>query len=166
MRGGHRRRKLIVESSKSRVERQKITQRRRAARVWRRKGEHDLAVSFDAAESFSGTRAGARVEELIRDVSENGGAPRRDAAFGNQSEEAATLAVGVTIETARGIVQGNADRFRENGDAGVFLGWVHDVPFLGVPPGNLHECQNKGLTKFAFRKCVILKGMTLADQNG
>jgi len=29
-----------------------------------------------------------RVEELIGDVSENGGAPRRDAAFGDQSEEA------------------------------------------------------------------------------
>jgi hypothetical protein len=34
-------------------------------------------------------RAGVRVEELIGDVSENGGAPRRDAAFGNQSEEPA-----------------------------------------------------------------------------
>jgi hypothetical protein len=32
-------------------------------------------------------RAGVRVEELIRDVSENGGAPRRDAAFGDESEE-------------------------------------------------------------------------------
>jgi hypothetical protein len=31
--------------------------------------------------------AGVRVEELIGDVSENGGAPRRDAAFGDQSEE-------------------------------------------------------------------------------
>ena len=29
------------------------------------------------------------MEELIRDVSENGGAARRDAAFGNQSEESA-----------------------------------------------------------------------------
>jgi hypothetical protein len=27
----------------------------------------------------------------------------------------------------------------------------------GVPPTNLHECQNKGLTKFAFRKWLILK---------
>jgi hypothetical protein len=33
-------------------------------------------------------RAAVRVEELIRDVSENGGAPRRDAAFGDQGEEA------------------------------------------------------------------------------
>ena len=32
--------------------------------------------------------AGARVKELIGDVRENGGASRRDAASGNQSEEA------------------------------------------------------------------------------
>src|SRR5712671_7349824 len=144
-------------------------------------------------------RAGARVEELIRDVSENGGAARRDAAFGNQSEEsaeklaeidsgrelgevgeevggevfriviqlqgsggfgeaemvrtkaevrlraseAATLPIGVAIEATSGIVQGNAGRLRENGDAGVFLGWVHDVPFLGVPLGNSYEYQWK-----------------------
>jgi hypothetical protein len=31
--------------------------------------------------------AGAGVKELIGDVSENGGAPRRDAPFGDQSEE-------------------------------------------------------------------------------
>ncbi len=130
-------------------------------------------------------RAGVRVEELIGDVSENGSASRRDAAFGDQSEEAgeklaeidgrrefgelreevggkvfrivvqlqgsgglgqaemvrteaevrlraseaATLAVGVAIETTSGIVQGNAGRLRENGDTGVFLGWVHNVPF-------------------------------------
>jgi hypothetical protein len=129
--------------------------------------------------------AGVRVEELIGDVSENGGASRRDAAFGDQSEEAgkklaeidsrgefgelreeiggkvfriviqlqgsggfgqaemvrteaevrlraseaAALAVGVAIETTGGIVERNAGRLRENGDAGVFLGWVHDVPF-------------------------------------
>jgi hypothetical protein len=46
------------------------------------------AVSFQAAESFSGMRARVRVEELIGDVSEHGGAPRRDAASGDQSEEA------------------------------------------------------------------------------
>ena len=33
-------------------------------------------------------RAGVRVKELIGDVRENGGAPRRDTASGNQSEEA------------------------------------------------------------------------------
>jgi hypothetical protein len=159
---------------------------------------------------------------LIGDVSENGSAPRRDAASGNQSEEAgeklaeinsrrefgelreevggkvfrivvqlegrggfgqaemvrteaevrlraseaATLTVGVAIEATSGIVQGNAGRLRENGDAGVFLGWVHDVPFLGVPLGNSYEYQWKRLTKFAFRKCLILKGMTFAEQNG
>ena len=32
--------------------------------------------------------AGARLQELISDVSENGGAPRRDAALGDQSEQA------------------------------------------------------------------------------
>ena len=31
--------------------------------------------------------AGVRVEKLIGDVSENGGASRRDATFGDQSEE-------------------------------------------------------------------------------
>ncbi len=122
--------------------------------------------------------AGVRVEELIGDVSENGGAPRRHAAFGNQSEEAGkklaeidsrgefgelreevggkvfrivvqlegsggfgqaemvrteaevrlraseaeTLNVGVAIQAASGIIEGNAGRLRENGDAGVFLG--------------------------------------------
>ena len=126
----------------------------------------------------SGMMAGVRVEELIGDVSENGGASRRDAALGDQSEEAgeklaeidsgekfgelreevggkvfrivvqlegsggfgraemvrteaevrlraseaATLTVGVAIQAASGIVQGNAGRLRENGDAGVFLG--------------------------------------------
>src|SRR5437879_13885639 len=44
-------------------------------------------VPFQAG-SFLGMRAGVRVEELIGDVRENGGASRRDAAFGNQSEEA------------------------------------------------------------------------------
>ena len=29
------------------------------------------------------------------------------------------------------------------------------------PPTNLHEYQNKGLTKFAFRNSVILKGASL-----
>jgi hypothetical protein len=33
-------------------------------------------------------RAGVRVEELIGDVSEDGGAARRDAASGDQGEEA------------------------------------------------------------------------------
>lgn len=32
--------------------------------------------------------AGARLQELISDVSENGGASRRDAALGDQSEKA------------------------------------------------------------------------------
>src|SRR5216684_2992131 len=180
-----------------------------------------LGASFQA-ELSSGMRAGVRVEELIGDVSENGGASRRDAALGDQSEEAgeklaeidsggkfgelreevggeifrivvqiqgsggfgqaemvraeaevrlraseaATLAVGVAIEATGGIVEGNAGRFREGRDAGIFLGWVHDVPYWGYPPGNLYEYQEKRLTKFAFRKCVILKEMFLAEQNG
>jgi len=40
----------------------------------------------------------------------------------------ATLTVGVAIETTGAIVERDAGRFRENGDAGVFLGRVHDVP--------------------------------------
>jgi hypothetical protein len=41
-----------------------------------------------------------------------------------------------------------------------------DVSSWGIPPGNLYEYQKKELTKFAFRKCVILKGMTFAEQTG
>jgi len=40
------------------------------------------------------------------------------------------------------------------------------MSFLGYPPGNLHEYQKKRLTKFAFRKCMIPKGMFFAEQNG
>jgi hypothetical protein len=173
------------------------------------------------AKQFSGMMAGVRVEELIGDVSENGGAPGRDAAFGDQSEEtreklpeidsgrelgevgeevggevfrivvqlqgssgfgqaemvrtkaevrlraseAATLAVGEAIQATSGIVEGDAGRFRENGDAGILFGWIHDVPSWGYPPGNLYEYQRKRLTKFAFRKCLILKEMCFAEQN-
>ena len=138
--------------------------------------------------------AGVRVEELIGDVSENGGASRRDAALGDQSEEAgeklaeidsggkfgelreevggkvfriviqlegsggfgqaeivrteaevrlraseaATLTVGVAIEATSGIVQGNAGRLRENGDAGSFwdgfMMFLPDVSSLGGTP--------------------------------
>ncbi len=154
----------------------------------------------------SGMTAGVRVEELIGDVSEYGGASRRDAAFGDQSEkageklaeinrgrelgelreeiggevfriviqlqgsggfgqaemvraeaevrlrasEAATLAVGVTIEATGGIVQGNAGRFRENGDAGVFLGWVHDVPSWGYPRAICMNIKRKDLRNLYF----------------
>ena len=136
-----------------------------------------LGASFQA-ELSSGLMAGVRVEELIGDVSENGGASRRDAALGDQSKkageklaetnsrrefgelreevggkvfrivvqlegsggfgqaemvrteaevrlrasEAETLTVGVAIQAASGIIEGNAGRLRENGDAGVFLG--------------------------------------------
>ena len=38
--------------------------------------------------------------------------------------------------------------------------------FGGDPPGNLYGYQEKRLTKFAFRKCMILKEMSLARQNG
>src|SRR5467141_2468597 len=147
-----------------------------------------------------------RVEELIGYVSENGGASRRDAASGNQSEEAgeelaridsggelgefgeevgrkvfrvviqlqgsggfgqaemvraeaevrlraseaATLAVGVTIEATCGIVQGKAGQFRENGDAGVFLGWVHDVPSWGYPRAICMNIKRKDLRNLHF----------------
>jgi hypothetical protein len=159
-----------------------------------------------AAESFSGMMAGVRVEELIGDVSENGRASRRDAAFGDQSEEsgeelaeidgrrdlgelreqvggevfriviqlqgsggfgqaemvrtkaevrlraseAATHAVGVAIETTSGIVQGNAGRFRESRDAGVFLGWVHDVPYWGYPRAICMNIKRKDLRNLHF----------------
>ncbi len=54
---------------------------------------------------------------------------RTEAEVRLRASEAATFPVGVAIEATGGIVQGNAGRLRENGDAGVFLGWVHDVPF-------------------------------------
>ena len=54
---------------------------------------------------------------------------RTEAEVRLRASEAATLTVGVAIQAASGIVQGNAGRLRENGDAGIFLGWVHDVPF-------------------------------------
>ena len=129
------------------------------------------------------------MKELVGDVSENGGAPRRDAASGNQSEEAgeefaqidsggelgefgeevgrevfrvvvqlqgsgrfgqaemvrteaevrlraseaATLTVGVAIQATSGIVEEGAGRFREGGEAGIFLGWIHDAPYGGTP---------------------------------
>src|SRR6266478_4748962 len=160
--------------------------------------------------------AGVRVEKLIGDVGENGGAPRGDAAFGHQSKEAgeklaeidggrelgevgeevgrevfgivvqlqgsggfgeaemvrakaemrlraseaATLPIGEAKQAASGIVEGDASQFRENGDAGTFFGWIHNVPFWGGPPGILYGYQKKRLTKFAFRKCMILKEMS------
>jgi hypothetical protein len=166
--------------------------------------------------------AGARVKKLSGDVSENGGAARRDAPSGDQSEEAgeklaeidwgrklgelreevgrevfrvvvqlegsggfsqremvrtkaevrlraseaATLPVGVAIEATSGIAEGDVGRFRKNGDVGISFGWIHDVPSWGDPPGNLYEYQKKRLTEFAFRKCLILKGMSFAEQNG
>jgi hypothetical protein len=54
---------------------------------------------------------------------------RAEAEVRLRASEAATLAVGVAIETTSGIVERDAGRLRENGDAGVFVGWVHDVPF-------------------------------------
>src|SRR5260370_30791658 len=139
-------------------------------------------------------RPGARVEELSSDVGENGGAARRDAWSGNQSEEpaeklaesnrgrelgelgeeigrevfgivvqlqgsgrfgqaemvrtkaevrlraseAATLPIGEAIQAASGIVEGDGSRFRENGDAVTFFGWIHNVPLWGGPPGMLY----------------------------
>jgi len=41
-----------------------------------------------------------------------------------------------------------------------------NVSSSGIPPDNLYEYQKKRLTKFAFRKCVILKGMSFASKTG
>jgi hypothetical protein len=155
---------------------------------------------------LSGVRAGVRVEELIGNVSENGGAPRRDAAFGDQSEEAgeklseidrgrelgelreevggevfgivvqlqgssrfgqaemlrteaelglrareaATLPIGEAIQAASGIVEGDASRFRENGDAGILFGWIHDVPSWGYPRAICIDLKRKDLRNLHF----------------
>jgi len=154
----------------------------------------------------SGMTAGVRVEELIGDVSENGSASRRDAAFGDESEqageklaeinsgrelgelreevgrevfgiviqlqgsggfgqtemvrtkaevrlrasEAATLAVGEAIEAASGIVERDASQFRENGDAGIFFGWIHDVPYWGYPRAICMNIKRKDLRNLHF----------------
>jgi len=47
-----------------------------------------------------------------------------------------------------------------------FMIFPSDVSSWGIPPGNSYEYQWKRLTKFAFRKCLILKGMSFAEQNG
>jgi hypothetical protein len=52
-----------------------------------------------------------------------------------RASEAATLPVGVAIQATSGIVEGDLGRFRENRDAGIILGWIHDVPSWGDPPG-------------------------------
>jgi hypothetical protein len=171
-------------------------------------------------------RPGARVEELISDVGENGGAARRDSASGDKSEETgqelaeinrgrelgelgeevgrevfgivvqlqgsgglgkaemvrteaevmlrasevATLPIGEAIQATGGIIEGDAGRFRENSDAGICLGgfmmFLPDFPAWGYTPGNLYRYQKKRLMKFAFRKCLILKEMSFAEQNG
>ncbi len=146
------------------------------------------------------------MKELIGDVSENGGASRRDAAFGDQSKEtgeklaeidggrelgelgekvggevfrvvvqlqgssgfgqaemvrtkaearlrageAATLAVGVAIQATGGIVEGDAGRFLEKGGAGIFLGWVHDVPSWGYPRAICMNIKRKDLRNLHF----------------
>jgi hypothetical protein len=38
--------------------------------------------------------------------------------------------------------------------------------YLPYTPGNLYEYQKKGLTKFAFRKRLILNGMSSSEQKG
>jgi hypothetical protein len=67
-----------------------------------------------------------------------------------RASEAATLPIGVAIQAASGIVQGNTGRFRENGDAGVFLGWVHDVPSWGYPRAICMDIKRKDLRNLHF----------------
>jgi hypothetical protein len=81
-----------------------------------------------------------------------------------RASDAATLPVGVAIDAPSGIVDGNASRFREKGGAGIRLEWIHDVPSEGPPAICMN--QKKRLTKSAFRKRMILKGMSFAEQNG
>ena len=56
------------------------------SRVWAR--QEDYNPLRHSVEYLSVMSAGARLQELISDVSENGGASRRDAALGDQSEKA------------------------------------------------------------------------------
>src|SRR5258708_39570366 len=87
------------------------------------------------------------------------------------AREAATLAVGVAIEATGGILEGG---MRADSARAVTLGSFWDgfmmspsnVSYWGIPPDNLYEYQKKRLTKFAFHKCVILKGMSFASKTG
>jgi hypothetical protein len=59
-----------------------LCQRNRSNALWQ------PAVLLPGDGTISRWMAGVGAEELISDVSENGGATRRDSAFGDQSEEA------------------------------------------------------------------------------
>ncbi len=67
-----------------------------------------------------------------------------------RASEAATLAVGVAIEATGGIVEGNAGRFREGRDAGIFFGWIHDVPYWGYPRAICMNIKRKDLRNLHF----------------
>jgi hypothetical protein len=67
-----------------------------------------------------------------------------------RASEAATLAIGEAIQAASGIVEGNAGRFRENGEAGIFFGWIHDVPYWGVPRAICMDIKRKDLRNLHF----------------
>ena len=82
-----------------------------------------------------------------------------------RASEAATLPIGEAIQAASRIVEGTLADSARTGTLGSFVdGFMMFLP--GGPPGNSYEYQKKRLTKFAFRKCLILKGMSLAEQDG
>jgi len=92
-------------------------------------------AEIDSRREFGELReeVGREVFGIVEQLHESGGfghaeMVRTKAEVRLRASDAATLAVGVAIEATSGIVEGNAGRFRENGDDGIFLGWVHGVP--------------------------------------
>jgi len=76
--------------------------------LWLRE-RSNAGASFQA-ELSSGLMAGVRVEELIGDVSENGGASRRDAALGDQSKKAGEKLAEINSRREFGEVEGGGRR--------------------------------------------------------
>jgi hypothetical protein len=75
---------------------------------------------------------------------------RAEAEMGLRASEAATLPVGETIRAASGIVEGDAGRFGESGEAGIFLGWMHDAPYWGDPRAICMNIKRKDLRNLHF----------------
>jgi hypothetical protein len=67
-----------------------------------------------------------------------------------RASEAATLPIGEAIQATSGIVEGDTSQFRENGDAGTFFGWIHDVPFRGDPRAICMDIKRKDLRNLHF----------------
>ena len=86
-------------------------------------------AEIDSGREFGelGEEVGGEVFRIVVQLQGSGGfgqaeMVRTEAEVRLRASEAETLNVGVAIQAASGIIEGNAGRLRENGDAGVFLG--------------------------------------------